>query len=349
MILCCFCTGGKWDEDDFISLHHPTQLREDVYSEFDHFEYTEEPQKVCNSELGQNILVGKCKINLPSYGGPFYLVYRRTYTTISDKTIDDIKPGEELRENDAVVTRVNKALASSDVFEVSFKVQSQWRATGANIKCRNLKSCRHFMKILEDPALHISTNFDNLMYMIEDLQSINVLSVTIKTNPSSEKLKMNDNDVEFSRISAWMSCSSLAHITGRFISIEADCHEKLSYIHVRLPECPPHYELKLQSSRGQIVSSGGKLDSKKENCIVIRIPYEYLTNVDLQSKKPESSNDIVAAGLECAFCHNTFVANGRIRHFAPLPSGKFDHVSCVQVHYMYVLNSVLPCFVADDA
>lgn len=109
--------GGNWDEDDFISLHHQgTAAQENDNSEYEYFEYTSQP-----SVKGE-VLTGVCRVSLPPFGGPFYVSYRRTFTCIAEKTLADVKPGEELKENDAVITRQNKPMSTSDIFQVSFQV-----------------------------------------------------------------------------------------------------------------------------------------------------------------------------------------------------------------------------------
>jgi hypothetical protein len=114
--------GGAWDEDDFICIHYCVGESEKDSYEFDYFEYTDEPKAIYDMRLRKNVLMGSCRIALPLHGGPIYVAYRRVFTSIAGKTLADVAPGEELKENDAVVTRENKALATSNIFQVAFEV-----------------------------------------------------------------------------------------------------------------------------------------------------------------------------------------------------------------------------------
>jgi hypothetical protein len=116
----CVSADGQWDEDDFISIQHYTGISEG--DEFEHFEYTDEPKSTYCEGLKKHIPTGTCRLRLPPFGGSFRATYRRVFTSIAGKTLADVKPGEELKENDAVVTRQNKAVAESTIFPVVFQV-----------------------------------------------------------------------------------------------------------------------------------------------------------------------------------------------------------------------------------
>lgn len=121
-----FFTEGKWDDDDFISIQHHARESAKDNNEYEYFEYTDEPKSVFSQSLNKDILVGKCRLRLPPQGGTFHVTYRRVFTSIAGKTMADVKPGEELKENDAVVTRQNKVVASSMPFLVAFPVRAMY-------------------------------------------------------------------------------------------------------------------------------------------------------------------------------------------------------------------------------
>jgi hypothetical protein len=328
--------GGEWNEDDFVSLHHHTGSEAPApgdKSEFEYFEYTDQPETTPLKESAKkSTLTGVCRVSLPPFGGPFYLSYRRTFTSIADKTLADVKPGEELKESDAVVTRLNKVMAKSEVFEVSFQVQPQWKGTGTNVKCRHLQKSRDFMNILNDSSSSpISKEFDNLTYLVEDLQSINVISLSIKLNPLSDIVAHNsDSHFDgFSRVSAWISSDGDSINKERIISVEADCCGKLSYLHMTLPNFPSSYALLMNKTVGQVTTEENKYGSKFNSSVVIRIPYHSTggSPESIKVREPPLSTELSAGGLECSFCCNALTVKGAIQHLNLLPSGKFDHVS----------------------
>ena len=222
--------------------------------------------------------------------------------------------------------------------------------TGINVKCRNLQTSRNFMELLKDASVSIPKEFDNMVYLVEDLQSINVISVTIKAKPCLvPREDWNDRNI-FERVSAWIGSENVNYqgVKRNVISIEADCYGKLSYVHVVVPEYPSNYVLMLNQSCGQINTVVSKIEPQG-NTIVIRIPYQLESSrtqcpqssetskrVQGTSKGEDEGEDCFDHGsLQCTFCSNVLTLPGAIGSAQLLPSGKFDHVSFLNLYILF--------------
>lgn len=212
------------------------------------------------------------------------------------------------------------------------QVQPVWKGTGTNIKCRNLQTSRSFMGLLKDSSNTISKEYDNMIYMIEDLKSINVISVTVKVKPNAALLKGWKGGVTFTRVSTWASRVENTESGCKIISVEADCCQQLSYLHVTLPHFPSEYMLMLDQSGGQITDIASRnSDGEVDQNIVIRIPYRVeggrFTSDQAEGSVEGEGSLLPQGSLQCSFCCNSLTAPGAITKAYMLPSGKFDHVS----------------------
>lgn len=300
--------GGDWDEDDFISLHalSPGCNLPDESNQVT-FEYTAAPKLTSDGSLR-----GVTQIPLPFYGGTFSLRYQRVTITVlpssqqirpHESSVDDPGlQGHPFTQN-ALVSREYLPLTSSELFSITFDVQLQSKL------CR-AKNGRGYK--LDEPVVR------DLSYLVEDLQNIHALVVTVVSTKSTP-------NQFFTKPTSWLHSDA----SGSSLILECDIFEsgivppQPYWISIPLPS--DGFNFLWLDSYG-LVEVDSRTSTPFGNRIVIKIPYATKATPPSMrlSKMLDSSTSF--CGLVCRSCGVELLSHQAVSKLLPLPSGLFDQV-----------------------
>ena len=294
-----YVLDGLWQENDELRLQCTSQNQDkninyyklNDIAPYESMEYTTMPQ-LGMTEDG-NRYVGSVRLQLPSFGGVFKIIYVRPVRSRIGATISQ------------------HVVSESDSFVIPATIRKEASKPGALLKCRTIY----------DPQRTISriTTY-KCQQIAEDLCSIKTILVTLKLDSPDEYVH------KYNRISAWAIESS--HNVLNLV-IEVDVVTKLGlttvFIETMLAE-DPMLDINIDDVNGAQV----EIDDSTSR-IVCRLPYNRSIDSSMLcsvvSAYTDGTEEVVRqrVAMHCIFCHNS-ISKMEVNCIKTLPSGVFDNM-----------------------
>ncbi len=294
-----YVLDGLWQENDELRLQCTSQNLEkkinyyklNDIAPYESMEYTTMPQLDTTQE--GNRYIGSVKMQLPSFGGVFKIIYVRPVRSRIGATI------------------TQHVISESDSFVIPATIRQSTSKLGGLLNRRTIY----------DPERTITriTSY-KCQQIAEDLRSIKTILVTLKLDSPDEYVH------KYNRISAW-AIESSNNVLKLVIEVDIVTNLGLStvYIETMLAE-DPMLDINIDDVNGAQV----EIDDNT-NRIVCRLPYN--RNIDssmlcsVVSAYTDGTEEALfqRVAMHCIFCHNS-ISKMDVNCIKTLPSGVFDNM-----------------------